>query len=121
MPAWNSSSLAFSDHNNNRHLGSSLLKNTAMRVSKQHLTEHKLFGSKRGKHGEDIKVGSKMFRKKGKGVVKNISGGSLDKAGSMKSKGISPSIAEFDKMMNSISKGSSKAGKSSMFSRKSFG
>jgi len=120
MPAWSSSSLGFSDHNTGRHKGSGLMKNLSERISKQHITEHKMFGSKRGKSGKDFKIGSKMFRKKGKGVLKSISS---SKGGDLSSKGISPSVEEFDKMMNSVSGGKKskvKNGKT-MFSRKSFG
>ena len=64
MSVWNSSSLTFSDHNTTRHK-SGLLTNTPERVSKQHLVEHKMFGSKR----KGIQI-SKKFKKKGKGIMK---------------------------------------------------
>ncbi len=106
-----SSSLAFSDgkhsHGMTRH-SSGLLKNTSERVSKQSMMSHRMFGSKRGSHGKDFKVGSKMFRKKGKGVLKSM--------GDIKSGGISPSVEEFDDMLGGQSKKSKK-----MFSRRSFG
>ncbi len=118
MSVWNSSSLGFSDHNLGRH-SSGLLKNLKARISKQHLTEHKMFGSKR----KGIQLG-KSFKRSGKGIVKSIK--NTAKPTSPKGKGISPSIPEFDKMMNSISKGSfddsnGSNGKKKMFSRKSFG
>ncbi len=106
MAIWNSSSLAFSDHNKMRN-GSGLLKNTKDRISKQHLVEHKMFGSRRGKTGKDLKIGRK-FKK----------GMSTKLAGDMKSEGISPSVEEFDKMMDGVVK---KKNKKPMFSRKSFG
>jgi hypothetical protein len=110
MPAWNSSSLAFSDHNtgNTGRHSSGLLKNLTERVSK-HITEHKMFGSKR----KNIQIGKK-FKKIGKGVGKT---GSIS-AKMPKSSGISPSIAQFDKMMSSIV---GKKGSKPSFSRKSFG
>jgi hypothetical protein len=114
MPAWNSSSLAFSDHNLSRHNSSGLLKNLTERVGKQHLTEHKMFGSKRGMHGKDLKIGKK-FRMRGKDTGKK---GAIS-AHMPKSSAISPSIPAFDKMMSSITKGSGNGKK--MFSRKSFG
>ena len=117
MAAYKTSSLAFSDHNTMRN-GHGLLKNLPTRISKQHLVEHKMFGSKRGKTGTDIKIGKK-FKKVGKGISNNPSSGDP----LMKSSGISPSLAEFDKMMSKVvgakSNGFSK--KKSMFSRKQFG
>ena len=114
MAAFNSSSLAFSDHNNMRN-GHGLLKNLSTRISKQHLVEHKMFGSKR----KNIQIGKK-FKGVGKGIMHGSTSGKM--TGDMKSKGISPSIAEFDKMMSSVTKGNSKSGSSKkMFSRKSFG
>ena len=68
------------------------------RISEQHVMEHKMFGSKR----KNIRLG-KMFRRKGKGIVKK-----MKPLKSMKSKGISPSIEQFDKMMKSISGKSNK-------------
>jgi hypothetical protein len=112
MAAWDSSSLAASDIPRHK---SGLFENTKTRISKQHLVEHKMFGSKRGKHGLDLKIGKK-FKKQGKGVMKGeTSGGSstADMQG-----GINPSVEEFDKMMSSISKGSKKK---NGFSRKMFG
>jgi len=109
MSVWQSSSLAFSDHNTGRH-SSGLLKNTPTRLSKQHLVEHKMFGSKR----KGIQIGKK-FKKVGKGIMKH----STSAPKTEKASGISPSLAEFDKMMSSVMKGS-KNGKS-MFSRKMFG
>src|SRR5579859_7779062 len=101
MAVWDSSSLAFSDHNNMRH-ERGLLKHTKDRVSKQHLVESKMFGSKR----KNIRMG-KMFKKKGKGV-----GNKTPISAHMENKGgISPSIEDFDKMMKSITKGSSKSGR----------
>ncbi len=72
-----------------------------------------MFGSKR----KGIQIGKK-FRKSGKGIMKGST--SAHMTGNMKSKSISPSLAEFDKMMNKIDGKKSKNGKS-MFSRKSFG
>jgi hypothetical protein len=119
MAAWNSSSLGFSDHNGMRH-GSGLMKNLTERISKQHLVEHKLFGSKRGNtQANPLKIG-KRFKKQGKGIVKSI--GDTAKSVSPKGGGISPSIEEFDKMMSKISGKTSKGfGEKKMFSRKSFG
>lgn len=111
MAVWNSSSLAFSDHNNSRHASSGLLKNTKERLSKQHLVEHKMFGSRRGKTGKDFKIGKK-FRKVGKGIMKGPTSAHMNK----KEGGISPSVDEFDKWM-SQNTGNRKKG----FSRKSFG
>lgn len=113
MAAWKNSSLAFSDHNTMRN-GHGLLKHTKMRIGKQDFVEHKMFGSKR----KNIQLG-KTFRKSGKGMMKGAtSSDKMDK----KAGGISPSVAEFDKMMSSIAKGSSKSGsRKSMFSRKQFG
>ena len=116
MAAFQTSSLAFSDHNNSR-TGHGLLKNLPTRVSKQHLVESKMFGSKR----KNIQIGKK-FKKVGKGISSKPSSGDP----LMKAKGISPSIEEFDAMMAKISgKGSGKKSsgfsKKSMFSRKQFG
>jgi hypothetical protein len=112
MAVWGSSSLSFSDHNFPRH-SSGLMKNTSTRISKQHLTEHKMFGSKRGKTGKDFKIGKKFRGPSKGGLKKGFSGGH---GVSMKSKGISPSIEEFDKMMANMSGGGKKG-----FSRKMFG
>ena len=115
MAAWNSSSLAFSDHNNLRS-GSGLLKNLSTRISKQHLVEHKMFGSKR----KGIQIG-KRFKGLGKGIMKGPVTAKMPKAS-----GISPSLEQFDKMMNGVmgsknNKFSSTPRKKSIFSRKSFG
>lgn len=110
MAAWSSSSLAFSDHNGMRD-NSGLLKNLRTRVSKQHLVEHKMFGSKR----KGIQIG-KSFKKVGKGIKHGAT--SAHMTGNIKSSGISPSVEEFDKMMNSVV---GKKSKPKMFSRKSFG
>lgn len=120
MAAWNSSSLAFSDHNNMRN-GSSLLKNLSTRISKQHLVEHKMFGSKR----KNIQIGKKFKGLLGKKSQFNT--GPIT-AKMPKSSGISPSLAEFDKMMSSVtgsknskSSNSMSPRKKTMFSRKQFG
>ncbi len=120
MAAWNSSSLGFSDHNMSRQSGSGLLKNLTERISKQHLTEHKMFGAKRGRSGSDLKIGKK-FKKIGKGV--GFKGTISSDSYNPKGKGISPSIEEFDKMMSKIGgKASTGFGNSKkMFQRKSFG
>lgn len=110
MAAWQSSSLAFSDHNNLRK-GPGLLKNMSTRISKQHMVEHKMFGSKR----KNIQIGKK-FKKVGKGIMKGSTSAHMDKMPS----GVSPSMEEFDKMMNSAVKTNSSK-KKGMFSRKSFG
>src|ERR1035437_2098138 len=119
MSAWNSSSLAVSDHNGMRHSGSSLLKNMPTRISKQHIVEQKMFGAKR----KGIQIGKK-FKKIGKGISSKASSGAM-MPGDMKAKGISPSIAEFDKMMSDVvGKGGKKSNgfsKKPSFSRKSFG
>lgn len=107
MTAFSSSSLAFSDHNRMRN-GSGLLKNLSTRISKQHLVEHKMFGSRR----KGIRLGKK-FRGSGKGVMHGSISAKMNKE-----KGISPSLEEFDKMMNSAV---GKKSKKSMFSRKQFG
>jgi hypothetical protein len=110
MPAWNSSSLAVSDsHTLTRHKGSGLLLNGVNRRSKQEMAGKQMFGSRRGSHGKDFKIGKK-FRGVGKGI---------GRAGSMKSGGISPSVDEFDRMMSSVSGKSNN--KKKMFSRKQFG
>ena len=119
MAAWNTSSLAFSDHSSMRG-GKSLLKRLPTRVSKSDIATSKMFGSKR----KGIQLG-KTFKKSGKGIMKGATHGDHMN----KSEGISPSIADFDKMMASITKGSSGSSsrspkgftKKSMFSRKSFG
>lgn len=111
MAAWNSSSLAVSD-GGTRHK-SKLLNNTKERLSKSHIMAHRMFGSRMGKHGEDFKVGSKMFRKKGKGVMHGSTSGEPHK-------GIGPSVEEFDDMMMNSGDGMKKKKKSG-FSRKMFG
>lgn len=112
MAVWNSSSLAFSDHNKMRN-DSGLLGHTKGRISKQHLVEHKMFGPKR----KGIQIGKKFKKsnKKDTGGTKSMSA-KMDKMG----KGVSPSLAEFDKMMSSIAGGSSKNSKRLAPSRKSF-
>lgn len=111
MSAWNSSSLAFSDNSN---MKKSIFNSAKQRVSKQDIKEHKMFKSKR----KNIQIG-KTFNKKGKDT-----GGknpiSAKQQGNAKGSGVSPSMAEFDKMMDSVikKKGSSKK---SMFNRKQFG
>jgi|SRR5579863_1965194 len=107
MSAWESSSLAASD-GLTRH-SSGLLKNTKLRLSKQHIMSNKMFGSKMGKHGKDFKIG-KMFKKKGKGIMKGSTTAEPHK-------GIGPSVEEFDDMMGNASKSLKKKG----FSRKMFG
>jgi hypothetical protein len=127
MAVWNSSSLGFSDLNGSRH-SSGLLKNLTERISKQHLSEHKMFGSKRGKTGSDLKIG-KLFRRKGKGTGQQPNssprpGKNMKYGGNVDSSSISPSTKEFDRMMSTIggksSKGFGGAGKR-LFQRKSFG
>lgn len=109
MAIWNSSSLVASDLNGMRH-SSSLLKHTPTRISKQHLVEHKMFGSKR----KGIQIGKK-FKKVGKGTGHTKS---FSSEKDMHSKDISPSLEEFDKMMNKVV---DKKPKKAMFSRKQFG
>ena len=110
MPAWSSSSLGFSE-GLSRHTNSGLMKNTKERVSKQDMMGKKLFGSRKGSHGKDLKVG-RMFRKKNKDVGKT---GSIS---STPHGGISPSVEEFDDMLASST---GKQKKKSLFNRKSFG
>jgi len=106
MAAYKTSSLAFSDHNTMRN-GHGLLKNLPTRISKQHIVEQKMFGSKRGKTGKDLKIGKKFK----KGMSQKLTG-------DMKSSGISPSLEEFDKMMaNVVGKKSNGFGKKNMFSK----
>ena len=120
MAAWQTSSLAFSDSPVKRHGGSGLLKNLHTRISKQHLSEQKMFGSKRGKTGKSLKIG-KTFKKSGKGIMH---GSFSSEHTSKKQSGISPSLEEFDKMMANVlgkkSNGNGN-GKKSTFSRKQFG
>lgn len=114
MAAWNSSSLVASDHNGMRHK-SGLLKNLSTRVSKSDIVSTKMFGSKR----KGIQLG-KTFKKSGKGIMKGAISAHMNK----KEGGISPSLEDFDKMMESAvkgSKGSKNGMKKSMFSRKQFG
>ena len=123
MAAWNSSSLAFSDHNIGRH-HSGLMKNLTERISKQHLTEHKMFGSKRGRSGKDFKIGKKFkLGSFGRKAPKSPKPGKNMEYGNSSS--ISPSTEEFDRMMSSISKGSNSFkgnnDRKRMFQRKSFG
>jgi hypothetical protein len=88
-----------------------MIKNSLFRKSKQHMVEKKMFGNKIGKHGKDFQIGKK-FRKVGKGIMKS--------PGDMKSGDISPSVEEFDDMLNSsVTHNPNK--KKSLFSRKSFG
>ena len=109
MPAWSSSSLAVSD-GAIRHK-SKLLTNTKERLSKAHIMGNRMFGSRKGMHGKDFKVGSKMFRKSGKGIMHGSTSGEPHK-------GIGPSTEEFDDMvMNSGEGMKRKKG----FSRKMFG
>ena len=109
MSAWNSSSLGFSD-GMSRH-SSGLMKNMKERMSKQSLHEKRMFGSRKGMHGKDFKIG-KMFKNKGgKGVGKTA------KFNSEPHGGISPSVEEFDDMMSSVSN----TGKKKGLFRKSFG
>jgi hypothetical protein len=110
MPAWNSSSLSFSD-GMSRH-SSGLLKHTNGRVSKQDIHAKRMFGNKKGMHGKDLKIG-KMFRKKGKGV------GQTKAISSTPHGGISPSVEEFDDMLKGASE-TGKGKKKGLF-RKSFG
>ena len=107
MPAWSSSSLAVSD-GATRHK-SKLLTNTKERLSKAHIMGNRMFGSKRGSHGQDFKIG-KMFKKKGKGIMHGSTSGEPHK-------GIGPSAEEFDDMMTNTAEGKKKKG----FSRKMFG
>ncbi len=108
MAAYKNSSLAFTDTSSKSGGATGIMKKFPTRISKQHLSETKLFGSKR----KNIQIG-KTFKKFGKGV------GSKKSVGMHmpKSKGISPSLDEFDKMMSSVVGKSEKKG----FSRKSFG
>lgn len=101
MAVWNSSSLVASDDERS-------VKKLPTRISKQNMVEHKMFGSKR----KNILIGKK-FKKHGKGVgsTKSVS------AHTETQKGISPSLEQYDKMMDSVV---TKKGKKSMFSRKSF-
>jgi hypothetical protein len=109
MARFTSSSLAASDHNSMRNSGG-LMKHLSTHLSKQHLTEHKMFKKDRGVHGKDIKIG-RTFRH-GKNANKHEP--------DVKSKAISPSIEEFDKMVGAAIKstGGGKKNKRSMFSRK---
>lgn len=109
MSIWNSSSLAFSD-NNKMKRGSGLLKNLPTRISKQHLVEEKMFGSKR----KGIQIG-KNFKKSGKGIMKGSTSAKMSKEG-----GISPSLEEFDKMMSKVMNKKSGNSNKSMLNRKSF-
>jgi hypothetical protein len=105
MSAFKNSSLVASDTDKK-----SLLKKMPTRISKQDFATHKMFGSKR----KGIQL-SKNFRKKGKGVMHSST--TSDKM--PKSSGISPSIEEFDAMMDSVVKKGGKS-KKSMFQRKQF-
>jgi len=111
MAAWKSSSLVASEPKGFKSRKSLL----SGKLSKQSVSETRMFGSKRGQHGKDFKIGKK-FRKTGKGIMKGSFGGD------MKSSSISPSIDEFDDMMNKVSGGfSNNPNKKKMFSRKQFG
>ena len=107
MAIFGSSSLAVSE-GGTRHK-SGLFHNTKERLSKQHIMGNKMFGSKRGKHGQDFKIG-KMFKKQGKGIMHGSTSGEPHK-------GIGPSAEEFDDMMTNTAEGKKKKG----FSRKMFG
>lgn len=93
MAFFRTTSLAASDHNKFRE-DNHLMKNLKTRISKQHLVEHKMFGSKR----KNIQLG-KTFKKSGKGIIN----GSLEPHMEPKEHGISPSLEEFDRMMESMS------------------
>ena len=77
----------------------SLLTNGINRKSRQQLSEKFMFGSRSSKHGKSFSIGKK-FKSSGKGVGSKGSFG-----GSMKSSSISPSVDEFDSMMNDIGGG----------------
>ena len=109
MPAWKSSSLAFSDTSLPRHK-TGLLKNLKVRMSKQSMTEKKMFGNKFSKFGKHLSIGRK-FRGTGKGIMK---------APKMKSSSISPNVDEFDSVLKGGFSGNNNR-KKSLFSRKSFG
>jgi hypothetical protein len=66
-----------------------------MRISKQHIAEHRMFGNKRS----GIRL-SKPFRGFGKVSMKKPKAPKMEP----KQKGISPSLEEFDKMMSSMMK-----------------
>lgn len=84
-------------------------KTQKSKVSVRDVAENKLFGKKRNK----VQVG-KLFKKKGKGVGgKAPVKAKMDKLG----KGVSPSMAEFDKMVSSAAKSSK--GSKNLFNRKS--
>lgn len=81
----------------------SRMNKPSLQISKQHLSEQKMFGSKR----KGIQIGKKFKR-----------GMSSKLTGDMKSSGISPSIEEFDKMMSNVAGKNSKGfSKKSMFSK----
>ncbi len=108
-----STSLAASDSMKGlkRHSSSGLLKHTSERMSKQHIMAMKMFGSKKGMHGKDLKIGKK-FRKSGKGIMHGATSGDNGSIG--------PSVEEFDDMMkSSVTHNPNK--KKSLFSRKQFG
>lgn len=107
MAFFRTTNLSASDHNDMRH-ERGLMKVTPTRVSKQHLVEAKMFGKKR----KGIQFG-KTFKKQGKGISLKGYKPKMENA----SKGISPSLEEFDKMMHSIVKGS-KGSKGSSFTKR---
>jgi len=115
MSAWKSSSLAFSDNTTDSSNMKKSIFGSKPRVSKQDVKEHKMFGSKR----KGIQLG-KTFSKKGKGVGNN-SPITAHQQGNAKGSGVSPSMAEFDKMMDNVTKNSKGFGKKSMLNRKQFG
>jgi len=112
MASFSKSSLNFSDTGDDEDKLDSTerpnfrLKRFPTRISKQNLSEHRMFGSNR----KSILIGKK-FKKVGKGIMH----GSV-KSSMTKQKGISPSLEEFDKMMSKVT---GKTGlKKSMFNKK---
>lgn len=101
-----SSSLTASDENRD---DSGLMQTTPTRISKQHIQEHKMFGRKR----KGIQIGKKFRMTSKKDAARKPRTPHMQKR-----MGISPSLAEFDRMMDGVAK-SSKS--SSGFSRKQFG
>jgi hypothetical protein len=79
------------------------------KINERDVAEHKLFGKKKNK----ILIGKK-FGKKGKDVGKK---GEVTARMDKHSKGVSPSMAEFDKMVASAAK-NIKDDKKSLFGRK---
>lgn len=98
MSSLRNSSLDFSDtgddenNDDNTSRPNFRLKKFPTRLSKQNLSEHRMFGSKR----KSLLIGKK-FKKIGKGIMH----GSV-KPSMHKQKGISPSLKEFDKMMSLV-------------------